>query len=141
MPLPQSLADLKKKLRPIRNVNIEHKEKLTRLERVAVWLTDRIGTMSFFFFCLVMVTIPLIFPTTMPVVQYISSGYLQLILLPLIMVGQNLQGRHAEARAEADFEINTKAEQEIEAILLHLENQNDLILKILQKLEMDEKNK
>jgi uncharacterized membrane protein len=60
--------------------------------------------------------------------------------MPLIMVGQNLQSRHAEIRAEADFEVNTKAEREIEAILMHLENQNGLILKILDRLEKD-KNK
>src|SRR3984893_17591778 len=63
------------------------------------------------------------------------SNLIQICLMPLIMVGQNLQGRHAEARAEADFEINTRAEREIEAILLHLEHQNDLILKILTHLE------
>ena len=55
--------------------------------------------------------------------------------MPLIMVGQNLQEKHAEARARADYEVNTKAEEEIETILQHLENQNDLILQILEKLE------
>jgi uncharacterized membrane protein len=55
--------------------------------------------------------------------------------MPLIMIGQNLQGRHAEKRAESDFEVNVKAEKEIETILLHLERQNDLMLKILNKLE------
>ena len=57
------------------------------------------------------------------------------------MVGQNLQGRPAKARAEADFEVNTKAELEIETILLHLERQNELILKILNHLENKEGNK
>ncbi len=55
--------------------------------------------------------------------------------MPLIMIGQNLQGRHAEIRAETDFEVNVKAEREIEAILLHLENQNELMLRILSHLE------
>jgi uncharacterized membrane protein len=63
------------------------------------------------------------------------SNVLQIFLMPLIMIGQNLQGRHAEARAESDFEINVKAEKEIETILLHLENQNELMLKILHHLE------
>jgi uncharacterized membrane protein len=63
------------------------------------------------------------------------SNVLQIFLMPLIMIGQNLQGRHAEARAESDFEVNIKAEMEIESILLHLENQNELILKILSKME------
>lgn len=51
------------------------------------------------------------------------------------MIGQNLQSQHAEARAEADFEINQKAEMEIETILMHLENQNQVMLKILHQLE------
>ena len=60
---------------------------------------------------------------------------IQIFLMPLLMIGQNLQGRHSEARAEADFEVNTRSEAETEAILQHLENQNELILKILGKLE------
>jgi uncharacterized membrane protein len=51
---------------------------------------------------------------------------IQIFLMPLVLVGQNLQSRHAEARAEADFEVNTKAEREIEAILLHLEDISSL---------------
>jgi uncharacterized membrane protein len=60
---------------------------------------------------------------------------IQIFLMPLIMIGQNLQGRHTEIRAEADYEVNTRSEREIETILQHLENQNELILKILQRLE------
>lgn len=50
------------------------------------------------------------------------------------MIGQNLQSKHAEIRAEIDFEINTKAELEIQRVLVHLENQNELILKILEQI-------
>ena len=59
--------------------------------------------------------------------------------MPLIMIGQNLQAKHAEIRAEEDFLINIKAESEIGTILLHLENQNALMLKILEKLQDSEK--
>ena len=51
------------------------------------------------------------------------------------MVGQNLQSKHSEARAEADFETDTKAELESETILEHLENQNQTMLEILNKLD------
>lgn len=60
---------------------------------------------------------------------------IQIFLMPLIMIGQNLQSDHAEVRAEADFEVNTKAELEIETILMHLENQNKIIMEILKNLE------
>ena len=56
------------------------------------------------------------------------------------MIGQNIQGKHAELRAEHDFETDRKAEREIETILLHLENQQKLILQILEKIEKLEKN-
>jgi uncharacterized membrane protein len=59
---------------------------------------------------------------------------IQLFLMPLIMVGQNLQGRHSEARAEADFEVNKKAEREIAVIIQHLENQSVALRKIMDKL-------
>jgi uncharacterized membrane protein len=55
--------------------------------------------------------------------------------MPLIMVGQNIQGRHAEIRAQADFEVNKKSELEIESILLHLEKQDEMILEILKHMK------
>jgi len=51
------------------------------------------------------------------------------------MVGQNIQGKHAELRAEHDFETDKKAEREIETILFHLENQQKLMLEILRRIE------
>ena len=76
------------------------------------------------------------------VIWLFISNMIQIMLMPLIMVGQNLQGRHSELLAEADFEINQKAEKEIEVILLHLEHQaaeierqGELIIEILTKLE------
>ena len=48
--------------------------------------------------------------------------------------GQNIQGRHAELRADSDLEINIKAEGEIEVILHHLEYQNALLIAMAEKL-------
>ncbi|MFA5033404.1 MAG: hypothetical protein WC614_10330 [bacterium] len=45
---PLTLQELKKLSPPARNVNIEHKEKLSRLEKFAIWITNRVGTMRFF---------------------------------------------------------------------------------------------
>ena len=137
----RTLADLKKEFAPVQNVNEIHRQRLSTSDKIALFITKHVGTMGFFYACAVLVTIPLIFPTTMPVVQYVSSGYLQLIFLPLIMVGQNLQGRHAEIRAEHDYETNIKAEKEIESILLHLEKQDETMLEILKRIEKLEKEK
>lgn len=137
----KTLADLRKQFAPIQNVNEIHRQRLSTSDKIALFLTNKLGTMVFFYICIVLVTIPLLIPTTMPVVQYISSGYLQLIFLPLIIVGQNLQGRHAELRAQHDYETNVKAEKEIESVLLHLEKQDETMLQILKRIEALEKKK
>lgn len=144
-PVPTPLKDLQKTGKPLRSVNVEHRKKLSKLERIAVWITDRVGTMGFFLVIFVWTVLWLGWNTLAPsnarfdpfpafVLWLFLSNMIQIFLMPLIMVGQNLQGRHAEARAEADFDVNTKAEKEIETILLHLESQNELILKILRHL-------
>jgi uncharacterized membrane protein len=129
---------------PIRNVNIEHKENLSSLDKVAISITDKVGSMGFFMVIFVWTVIWLGWNTLMPskwafdpfpafALWLFVSNVIQIFLMPLIMIGQNLQSKHAEARAEADFEINTKAELEIETVLVHLEKQNELILKILEQ--------
>ncbi|MGE5396927.1 MAG: DUF1003 domain-containing protein [Chitinophagales bacterium] len=144
-----SLHELLKLRKPIRNINIEHKENLSRLEKFAVWITDNVGTMGFFLIIFIWTVSWLTWNTLAPkdfrfdpypafVLWLFISNMVQIFLMPLIMIGQNLQGRHSEARAEADFEINTKAEREIETILQHLESQNELILQILHHLERGE---
>src|SRR5713101_4577023 len=143
---PPRLHELKKLRKPLRPVNVEHRKTLSPLERAAIGITDRVGTMGFFLIIFVWTVAWLGWNTLAPpaarfdpfpafVLWLFLSNMIQIFLMPLIMVGQNLQGRHADARPEADFDVNTKAEREIEAILLHLESQNDLILKILRHLE------
>lgn len=145
-----SIAEIKNQRKPIRNVNLEHYEKLTSLEKTALWVTTHIGSMGFFFIILgfnaswmiwnIVASAELVFDSAWSfLILLFINNILQILFMPLIMVGQNLQGRHAEARAEADFEVNTKAEFEIETILAHLENQNELILEILNKLEKNSK--
>jgi uncharacterized membrane protein len=60
---------------------------------------------------------------------------IQILLMPLIMIGQNLQGRHAELRAESDYEVNVHAEEEIERIIQRLDEQKELLEAIRQKLD------
>ncbi len=140
-----TLAELKKQRKPIKNVNVKHKESLTRSEKFAVWITDRIGTTEFFVIILIWTIFWLLWNIFAPaglifdplpafVLWIFISNMIQLFFLPLIMISQNLQERHAIFRAENDFEINLKAEKEIETILENLEKQEEKIEKILKKL-------
>ena len=137
---------LKKLRKPIHNVNVKHKESLTSLERFAVKITDHVGSMGFFLIIFLwtlswlgwntLASKDLRFdPYPAFVLWLFVSNMIQIFLMPLIMIGQNLQGRHAEKRAEADFEVNVRAEKEIEVILMHLEHQNELILKIMKNID------
>ncbi len=144
--VPLSIEEIKKLAKPIRNVNVEHKEKLSSLNRFAVWITNHIGTMGFFLLILFWTIMWLGWNTLGPndlqfdpypafVLWLFISNMIQIFFMPLLLIGQNLQGKHAEARAEADFDVNTKAEKGIETILIHLENQNEVMVEILEKLE------
>lgn len=144
----QSIEEIKKQYKPIYNVNKRHREKLSSLDKLALWITAHVGSMGFFIIIFCWTAIWLSWNTLAPaswrfdpfpafVLWLFISNMVQIFLMPLIMVGQNLQSKHSEMRAEQDFNINKKSETEIETILKHLENQNELILQILHKLEQD----
>ena len=48
-----SLEEIKKNRKPIRNINLEHKQNLSPLYRFAVWITAHVGTMGFFLIILI----------------------------------------------------------------------------------------
>lgn len=129
----EDIIELRK---PIHNVNIRHRKSLSKLENISVLVTKRAGSAGFFLIIFFWTFIWLAWNTLAPadlrfdpfpafVLWLFISNMIQIFLMPLIMVGQNLQGRHAEKRAESDFEVNVRAEKEIEVILLLLQQQNE----------------
>ena len=107
------------------------KVKATRLNKLALWITETVGTMQFFLVIFVW-TVGWLFwnmfaPKAMRfdpfpgfVLWLFISNMIQLFLMPLIMIGQNLQGRGAEERAKNDYKVNRKAEMEIQEIKAQL---------------------
>lgn len=61
------------------------------------------------------------------------SNMIQIFLMPLIMIGQNLQGKHAEIRAENDYQVNLKAEKEIAELKKELLEIKNILLHNLNK--------
>jgi uncharacterized membrane protein len=140
---PLSVEEIRKDYKPIRNVNVHHRERLSKMDKIALWITEHVGSMGFFIIIFLWTVVWLGWNTLAPiqlkfdpfpafVLWLFISNMIQIFLMPLIMIGQNLQSKHSEIRAEQDFLINKKAETEIETILIHLENQNDLMLQILK---------
>lgn len=122
------------------------RENLSGLDKLAIKVTDRVGTMGFFLIiaawtvCWVGYNIAAskisglhlhaFDPFPAFVAYLLISNVIQIMLMPLIMVGQNLQGRHSEARAEADYAVNQKAFADTERILQHLEAQDARLLEL-----------
>ena len=129
---------------PLHNTYADLKAEMGKLEKLAIWITDHVGTMTFFLLIVVWTALWLgwnfLAPPDMqfdPPMGFVFwlfiSNLIQIMLMPLLMIGQNIQGRASEARAEHDLEVNIKAEAEIELVLHHLERQNDMLMAMLQK--------
>jgi len=54
---------------------------------------------------------------------------------PIIMMSQNRQAEKDRLAAEEDYHVNTKAEEELKSVMHHLEQQDELMLDILRRLE------
>ena len=145
-----TLSEIRKNHKALQNVNIRHRQKLSDINKVALWITEHVGSMGFFIVIFTWTILWLGWNTLAPagikfdpypafVLWLFISNMIQILLMPLIMIGQNLQSRHSELRAEEDFAVNKKSEAEIETILMHLENQNELIIQILDRLQKAEK--
>jgi uncharacterized membrane protein len=128
---------------------LKDKVRPSTLDKIAVWITNHVGSMGFFLIIFTWTAVWLSWNMLAPtaarfdpypafVLWLFISNMIQLFLMPLIMIGQNVQSRHADLRAEADLDINTKAEFEIETVLEHLEYQNKIMIQILQDIEKKE---
>jgi uncharacterized membrane protein len=140
---PAALQEIRRK-HSLRNTYIDTIAKFSNLDKLALSITDNVGTMKTFIIILVWTVLwlgwnflappALRFDPPMGFVFWLFiSNMVQILLMPLIMIGQNIQSRHAEARAEHDLEVNIKAEQEIEVVLHHLERQNGMLIAMLEK--------
>lgn len=133
--LVKSLEEIRARRKPVVNINEKHKDGLTLNDKIAIFLTSKVGSMwcAYAFTILALISLPVALSLGVgAIIAWTAQTFIQLVLLPVIMVGQNVQSAHSELRAEQDFQINKKAEEEIETILQHLENQNELMLKILE---------
>ena len=76
--------------------------------RVAVKITKSVGSMwcAYVFALIALISLPsaLSSGNSIIIVGWIAQTFLQLVLLPIIIVGQNVQAAASDARAESDHE-------------------------------------
>ncbi|HLY26712.1 MAG TPA: hypothetical protein VKQ72_10255 [Aggregatilineales bacterium] len=75
---------------------------------IAVHITKTVGSMwcAYAFTLLALISLPAAIASQNPIiiVSWIAQTFLQLVLLPIIIVGQNVQAAASDARAESDHE-------------------------------------
>ena len=115
----------------------------TPLARFNSWIglkiTLVVGTMwaAYLFTCLALVSAPSAFGTgnVLIIIAWVAQTFLQLVLLPIIIVGQNIQAAASDARAQATFDDAAAVLEEAKQIQAHLAAQDAQIGKILSRLE------
>ncbi len=124
-----------------RNVNRVHAAEIAAAgfnTQLAVWLTEHVGTMwtAYAFAVLAIIglfaILGLLSPLVALLVAWISQTFIQLVLLPIIMVGQNVLGRKAELQADEAHATTMKTYADIEAVMKHLDEQDEKIFALEQ---------
>jgi len=106
--------------------------------RVALTLTTVVGTMwcAYAFAVLALVVLPeALNGGLLTSIQWLSQTFIQLVMLSVIMVGQNILGQAQDRRAEMTFKDADATFHEAEQIQLHLKAQDDAMNALLEKVE------
>jgi hypothetical protein len=101
--------------------------------RLGLFLTTIVGTMwaAYLFALLALVSFPSAIRSgnSIIIVAWIAQTFLQLVLLPIIIVGQNILGKAADKRAEQTYKDVDAILHECLQIQAHLAAQDDAQLK------------
>jgi len=95
--------------------------------KIAVALTNGVGTMwcAYVFAIVALIALPFVH-TTLQLIQWISQTFIQLVMLSVIMVGQNVQGGAADKRAELTYNDAEAVLHECLEIQRHLKEQDKM---------------
>ena len=102
-------------------------------------ITLIVGTMwcAYLFTLLSLISAPTAFRSgnSLIIVSWVAQTFLQLVLLPIIIVGQNVQAAATDARADATYKDAAAVLEEAKQIQAHLMAQDAEIEKIVKALE------
>ena len=138
---------------PVRSVNDMAARTMTLGQRVADRVAAAVGSWPFIIIQSLLLFAWMAFNVYLAAMEHLHPGFLKawdpypFILLnlvlsfqaaytgPVVMMSQNRQAEKDRLMAENDFEVNKKAEREIEVIMQHLAHQDELLLDALARIE------
>jgi hypothetical protein len=106
--------------------------------KLGLGITTSVGTMwaAYAFFGLSLVSLPSVIASgnAVQIVAWIAQTFLQLVLLPIIIVGQNIQAVAADARSAATYKDAGAILEEAKQIQSHLAAQDAATAALLDKV-------
>ena len=129
---------------PVLDINRRHDDSLTAGERIADRFAEIMGSWAF------IIVQSLVFSGWIAInaiafvrhwdpypfiLLNLALSFQAAYAAPIIMMSQNRQADKDRLMVEHDYQINMKAEQEVKSIMLHLEQQDEVMIDILRRLE------
>lgn len=135
----------------IKNINDELEKNTTMHEKLAIWLSGKIGSMIFIYFLIIfMVTwiftnIALLLSGHSPfdepydfTVLLLISNSVQLLTPLFILVSQNIQGKRVKALADQEYRISKRTEEETKLMFSYLKKIRDQFQVFLNSLKIQQ---
>jgi hypothetical protein len=135
VPHPRTVELLGHQDKPVKNADIL-KETSTKFNAwLAVKITDAVGTMwcAYIFAALALIGLPAALkPGGEGIIAWIAQTFLQLVLLSIIIVGQNIAATASDRRSENTFKDAEAILSEAIEIQKHLKAQDDELISALK---------
>ena len=129
---------------PVLNINRRHDNSLTAGERISDRFAEIMGSWAF----IIIQSLILSGGIALNAIAFLrhwdpypfillnlALSFQAAYAAPIIMMSQNRQADKDRLMAEHDYQINTKAEEEVKSIMQHLEQQDEVMIDILRRLE------
>jgi hypothetical protein len=137
--VPHPQVERRKLAGPVKTVDqrrLHHPNPVVRFNaRVGLGITLVVGTMwcAYAFTVLASVSAPSAFRSgdLLTIIAWIAQTFLQLVLLPVIIVGQNIQAKAADERSESTYRDADALLHEAQQLQDHLAAQDSELQKIL----------
>src|SRR5438094_246430 len=129
---------------PVRDLNRDVERRLTFADRVATDFSRLVGSWVFVLVQLGIIALWIALNALNLIRPWDSYPFrfLNLVLsleaaiwISLLLMGLNRQADRDRLRAQQDYELNVKAEEELKALMNHLMHQDEILLQIVNRLD------
>ena len=136
VPHPHTLERLEHKDKPVKTADVANERAANRMNAwLAVKITDGVGTMwcAYVFAIIALIGLPTALdPGGEGLIAWIAQTFLQLVLLSIIIVGQNIAAASSDKRSENTYKDAEAILSEAIEIQKHLKAQDDELIAVLK---------